>query len=184
MIKLLNDSGKNFSTVAKKEIIKEIKEKACYVALDYNEELKNIKEFNYELPDGTNVDIKEQRIKCPEALFKPYLIGKEGNGIGQSCYDSIQKCNNDIRKELYNCIVLSGGSSMYNGFPERFTKEIKNLVPDSIKEEIKVIASPERKYAVWIGGSLLSTSSSFDSKWITKTEYKESGVINIHKKCS
>ena len=184
MIKLLNDSGKNFSTVAEKEIIKEIKEKACYVALDYNEELKNIKEFNYELPDGTNVDIKEQRIKCPEALFKPYLIGKEGNGIGQSCYDSIQKCNNDIRKELYNCIVLSGGSSMYNGFPERFTKEIKNLVPDSIKEEIKVIASPERKYAVWIGGSLLSTSSSFDSKWITKTEYKESGVINIHKKCS
>ena len=45
MIKLLNDSGKNFSTVAKKEIIKEIKEKVCYVALDYNEELKNIKEF-------------------------------------------------------------------------------------------------------------------------------------------
>ena len=68
MIKLWNDSGKNFSTVVEKEIIKEIKEKACYVALDYNEELKNIKEFkdfnkrnsNYELPDGTNVDIKEK----------------------------------------------------------------------------------------------------------------------------
>ena len=67
----------------------------------YNEELKNIKEFNYELQDGINVNIKEQRKKSPEALFKPYLFGKEGNGIGQSCYDSIQKCNNDIRKELY-----------------------------------------------------------------------------------
>ena len=46
--------------MVEKEIIKEIKEKVCYVALDYNEELKNIKEFNYELPDGTNVDIKEK----------------------------------------------------------------------------------------------------------------------------
>ena len=183
MLKLLNNSGKIFSTDAEKEILKNIKEKSCYAALNYEEELKNVREFNYELPDGNNVIIKEQRIKCPEALFKPNLIGKEGNGIAQNCLDSIQKCNIDIRKEISNFIFLSGGNSMYNGLPERFTKELKNLAPEPMKEEINVISPLERRYSVWIGGSLFS-STSLESNWITKTEYKESGVINIHRKCS
>lgn len=64
---------------------------------------------------------------------------------------------------------------MFNGFAERFKKEIKDLVPKSMKEEIKVIASNERKFSTWIGGSVLSTLSSFKSKWITKKEYEENG---------
>ena len=72
---------------------------------------------------------------------------------------------------------------MYNGLPERLTKEIKALAPESMKEEVKVIASPERKFAVWIGGSILSSISTFESMWITKTEYEESGAIIVHRKC-
>ena len=182
MLKLLTESGQRFCTVAEKDIIKIIKEKCCYVALDYEEELKKVEPYNYELPDGTNISIKEQRIKCPEALFKPDMIGKNIDSISKICNDSIQKCNADIRKDLYNSIVLSGGTSMYNGLPERFFKEIKNLVDDSLKEEIKTISSPERKYATWIGGSLLADSSS-DSMWITKSEYEEFGDLIVHRKC-
>ena len=65
------------------------------------------------------------------------MIIKEGNGIEKICFDSIEKSKSDIRKDLYNCIVLSGGNSMYNGLPERLTKEIKSLAPDSMKEEVK-----------------------------------------------
>ena len=174
MMKLLTETGTRFSTTAEKEICKAIKEKACYVALDFEEELKSVEPFDYELPDGTHVVVKDQRIRCPEALFKPAMVGKEGSGIGQTCYDSIQRCDIDVRKDLYNCVVLSGGTSMYNGLPERLTKEIKALAPESMKEEVKVIASPERKFAVWIGGSILSSISTFESMWITKTEYEES----------
>ena len=183
MIKLLNETGLRFSTSAEKEIVKSIKEKACYVALDFQEELKSVEPFEYELPDGTYVMVKDQRIRCPEALFKPALAGKDGIGFDQACYDSIQRCDIDIRKDLYNCIVLSGGTSMFNGFPERLTKEIKSLAPESMKEEIKVIASPERKFSVWIGGSILSIISTFESNWITKTEYEEYGAIIVHRKC-
>ena len=183
MMKLLTETGQRFSTTAEKEIVKAIKEKACYVALDFEEELKSVEPFDYELPDGTHVVVKDQRIRCPEALFKPSMVGKEGNGIGQTCYDSIQKCDIDVRKDLYNCVVLSGGTSMYNGLPERLTKEIKALAPESMKEEVKVIASPERKFAVWIGGSILSSISTFESMWITKTEYEESGATIVHRKC-
>ena len=108
---------------------------------------------------------------------------KEGNGISQTCCDSIQKCKEDIRKVLYNCIVLSGGTSMFNGLPERLTKDVKAFVPDDLKEEVNVIASNERKYAVWIGGSILSSISTFKPMWITKKEYEESGPAIVLKKC-
>ena len=72
---------------------------------------------------------------------------------------------------------------MYNGFPERLTREIKALAPESMKEEVKVIASPDRKLASWIGGSILSSISTFDSMWITKTEYEEFGATIVHRKC-
>ena len=183
MTKLLNETGLRFSTSYDKQIAKAIKEKVCYIALDFEEELKTVEPFDYELPDGTHILIKNQRIRCPEALFKPTLIGREENGFGQTCYDSIQKCDIDIRKDLYNCVVLSGGTSMFYGLPERLTKEIKALAPESMKEEIKVIASPERKFSVWIGGSILSIISTFESNWITKTEYEEYGAIIVHRKC-
>ena len=160
-----------------------IKEKGCYVAIDFEEELKSMKDFDYELPDGTQVNIKDQRIICPEALFKPSIIGRDGNGIGQSCYYSIEKCDIDIKKELYNCVCLSGGNSMFKGFPERLKKEMKVLAPESMKEEIKIFSPPERKFSVWIGGSILSSISTFESMWITKSEYEESYSYIVPRKC-
>jgi len=70
---------------------------------------------------------------------------------------------------------------MYEGIGERMTEELKKLAPQSMK--IKVIAPPERKYSVWIGGSILSSLSTFQNMWITKGEYDESGPGIVHRKC-
>lgn len=178
MLNSLNDIGANFSTNDdnnEKKIVEAIKEKACYVALNFTEELKSCKPFNYELPDGNEIIVENQRIKCIELLFQPSNIEKKGDGLPKICYDLIQKCNINVKKDLYNNICLCGGNTMFNGFAERFKKEIKDLVPKSMKEEIKVIASNERKFSTWIGGSVLSTLSSFKSKWITKKDYEENG---------
>ena len=104
MAKILVDTGKRFTTVGEKMIAKTIKEKTCYVALDFDDEIKSVEPFDYELPDGTHLIIKDQRIRCPEILFQ------SENNIAQKCYDSIQKCDFDVRKDFYNCIILSGGS--------------------------------------------------------------------------
>ena len=165
------------------EIIKDIKEKSCYVSYDYEEELKYVEPYNYELPDGTHVIIKDQRIKYPEALFKPNLIGEGEAGLAEECYYSIQKCDIDIRKYLYYNIVLSGGNTIFKGLKERLTKDIRVLAPESMKEEVRVISSYMSKFAIWIGGSILSTISSFESNWITKTEYEELGATIVHRKC-
>ena len=72
---------------------------------------------------------------------------------------------------------------MYPQLPERLAKEIKALAPESMKEEVRVIASPKRKFIAWIGGSILSSISSMESMWITKTEYEESGATIVERKC-
>jgi len=136
---------------------------------------------NYELPDGSVITVGDERFRCAEVLFRPNLIGKESEGIHKLTYDSIMKCDVDIRRDLYENTVLSGGSTMFPGISDRLTKEMKQLAPASIK--CKIIAPAERKYSVWIGGSILSSLNSFKEMWITKMEYDESGPPIVHRKC-
>jgi len=186
MRKLLNEVGLNFSSSAEAETVRDIKEKLCYVALDYEAEVaayNNSTQNNkvYELPDGQTITVGSQRFRCPEALFKPMLIGKEMPGFHEISYQSILKCDVDIRKDLYSNIVMSGGTTMYPGIPERLSKEITALAPSTMK--IKVVAPAERKFLVWIGGSILSSLSTFQTMWITKAEYQETGSTIVHRKC-
>ena len=108
-------------------------------------------------------------------------IGKEMPGFHEITYQSILKCDIDIRKDLYSNIVMSGGTTMYPGIPERLSKEVTALAPSTMK--IKVVAPAERKFLVWIGGSILSSLSTFQTMWITKAEYQETGATIVHRKC-
>jgi actin-related protein len=183
LIKILNEVNVSLTTSAEREIAKDIKEKVCYIALDPETEINEVKEMSYEMPDGTVIKVKDQRFRAPEILFHPEQCGKEPGGVDQKCFDSINKSDIDVRKDLYQCIVLSGGTTMFSGLPERLTKEIKALAPESMKNNVKVIAVPERKYSVWIGGSILSSISTFGCMWITREEYNESGPQVVHRKC-
>ena len=138
-------------------------------------------EKKYELPDGNTVVVGTERFRCPEVLFNPAMIGMEQDGIHMATYNSIMKCDVDIRKDLYQNIVLSGGTTMFPGLQDRLHKEISALAPSSMK--IKVIAPPERKYSVWIGGSILASLTTFQQMWIAKSEYEESGPSIVHRKC-
>ena len=141
----------------------------------------NQNEKVYELPDGQTITIGTQRFRCAEALFKPIMVGKEMSGFHELVYNSILKSDIDIRKDLYSNIVMSGGTTMFPGIPERLSKEVTALAPTTMK--VKVVAPQERKFLVWIGGSILSSLSTFQTMWITKAEYEEHGAGIVHKKC-
>lgn len=188
MVKILSERGQHLTTSAEREIVKNIKEKLCYVALDFDQEMSESKsgtskEATYEMPDGSVITVGNERFRCPEVLFKPSLLGREFGGIHEQTFNSIQKSDIDVRKDLYQNIVLSGGTTLFAGLPERLTKEVQRLAPQNISSKVKVIAVPERKYCVWIGGSILSSISTFSCMWITKEEYQEAGPSVVHRKC-
>ena len=157
------------------EIAREIKEKCCYVASDFEHELAMLSsnlEKTYKFSDGQMITICDERFKSPEMLFK--------NGIHKLVLNSIMNCENYMRNELFANILLSGDSTLFPGFVERMQKEIKALAPR--KTLIRIDRATEHKYASWLGGSQIALLPSFQPMWISKRQYDESGPAIIHKK--
>lgn len=186
LTKILTEEGYVFTTSTDREIVKDIKEQTTYVAMDFEKELATSRESleldkQYELPDGQVITIGTGRFKCPEILFDPSKVGIESCGVHDIVLKSIRRCDMDIRRDMYGNVVLSGGTTMVPGLADRLAKELSSLAPPGVR--VRVVAPPERKYSVWIGGSILASLSTFEQMWIKKEEYMESGSSIVHMKC-
>ncbi|KAK6355803.1 Actin-like protein [Orbilia javanica] len=184
---LLRKSGAVFHTSAEKEVVRQIKEKASYIALDPKKEEKEWagggvgKIEDYKLPDGNILKLGAERFRAPEILFDPEIIGLEYQGIHQILVDAISRTDMDLRKALFGNIILSGGSTLTKGFGDRLLAEIRRLAVKDMK--IRITAPPERKYSTWIGGSILAGLSTFRKMWVSIDDWHENPEI-IHTKFS
>ncbi len=165
----------------------------CFVPLDFDKAQQSSDlEMKYELPDGQVITLNEERIECGDILFNPNILGqynldKDGavleDGIHITLRDAVQKCDSDIRKEMYENITVVGGNTMFKGFVEKLQQEMVELV-DNDDVETKVIGVEERKYSVMIGCSIVADlATAWDEMAVTKEEYDESGPRIVHRKC-
>ncbi|KAI9010679.1 actin-related protein [Hyaloraphidium curvatum] len=180
LLLLLRKAGHNFHTSAEKEIVRLIKERACYVAPTASKDEKEAgKAEDFLLPDGNVVRLGDERHRAPELLFSPDVAGFEEPGVHQMLVDSIAKTDLDLRRTLFSNVVLSGGTTLCKGYGDRLLAETRKLAPKDVK--IKIFAPPERKYSTWMGGSILASLSTFKKMWVSADEYQENPDI-IHKK--
>jgi len=94
----------------------------------------------------------------------------------------ISNCDADLRKELYSSVVVTGGTTLLNGFTARLTKEIEVPQTYALKTIVPTDTS-ERRYSSWIGGSILGSLGTFHQMWIGKQEYDETGKDIVHRRC-
>jgi len=187
------------------EIVREIKENILedgksmlYVAQDFKEEMaKAAKDdelnANYELPDGQEITIENERFRCPEGLFNPVMLGKKDvASLPQSIYDSINACEQDIRRVLYSNVVLSGGTSCFDGLARRLDYEIEELAPHlkkkrgTGKDMVNVMSGKDIgedcRHVAWKGAAIIASSNTQKDKWMTKDEFDEHGANYINSK--
>jgi actin len=186
--KLLLEAGHNFTSAAEIEIVREIKEELCYVAQDYAAEKEQCsknaeQDKQYTLPDKAVITVPGSvRIGAPELIYQPNLNGMSCKSIDALAWASVSASDIDVRRELCKNIIMSGGSTMYEGMADRLKQELVARAPSGA--EIRVVAAADRKYAVWKGGSTLASLSTFASSWVTKEDYEEHGAAVIHRKCN
>ncbi|PVV04832.1 hypothetical protein BB560_000656 [Smittium megazygosporum] len=199
---LLYQAGLRFETTAEHEVVRLIKERCTYVALDIEKEDKEARSLafaasvavaedlsnpqgnqlvpdSYVLPDGKKIKLGQERFYAPEILFRPDIVGLEYPGLHQLILNSVEKSDMDLRKQLLSNIVLSGGTTLTRGFGDRMLYELRNASLSDSK--IKIFAPPERRYSTWMGGSILASLSTFKKMWVSSEEYREDPYI-IHKK--
>jgi len=196
MIKLMLLRGYTFNRTADFEVVREIKEKVCYVGYDLELEKKLALETttvvqSYTLPDGRVIKVGAERFEAPEALFNPALLDVDGKGLADLVFEVINASDISVRADLYKHIVLSGGSTMYPGLPSRLEKEIKALYlkhvakgdrAQAAKLKLRIEDPPRRKHRVFLGGSVLADiMKDKEAFWMTKAEYEERGLAVLEK---
>jgi actin-related protein 2 len=196
LIKLMLLRGYAFNRTADFETVRQIKEKFCYVGYDIQLEKKLALETtvlveSYTLPDGREIKIGAERFEAAEALFHPILADKEGKGIPELVFDTIQNADIDLRPEFYKHIVLSGGTTMYPGLPSRLEKEIKELYLQRVLKndktrlkgfKLKIEDPPRRKHMVFLGGAVLADiMKDKEEFWVKKKDYDEQGIRILEK---
>lgn len=121
----------------------------------------------YELPDGRIITINQEREMITEYLFSE-------NKLVDEIFNIIKKTDKGITQKILNSFVLSGGSSMYQGLPQRVDCELKKLLPASTP--LKIRATDKRNLMVWKG---LSIAEKIYNKRITKADYLEKGIERL-----
>ncbi|NWI55642.1 ACL10 protein, partial [Calyptomena viridis] len=166
----------------RKATLTQLKQQCCYVSLDYEKDLQERASHHpavFQMPDGHWITLSKERFCCPEPLFQPNLLHHSCPGIHQLAWQSLQTAPDHARRDMLGNIVLSGGSSMFPGFPERMCLGL-NLLSQGTGVQIEVLASPERGTAAWVGGSMAASLTSFQHAWMTKGEYEEHGAEYMH----
>ena len=181
---LLQNLGFYFDTSAEYQIVYEIKEQLCFACeekmMENIKRNQNIEKENYFLPDGNVIKLGEERISPPEILYNPELNGMEFPSFQNMILNSINKADMELRRKLYEAILLSGGNTAIKGTSNKVYSKLKKLINPNMKIKIHTPKNPN--LLCWTGGNIISGLEIFKKMWITRNEWDEIGETIVHTK--
>jgi len=157
------------------------KEAKSYFSSNYEENLKQIRESTYDLPDGSNIILKEEVFTIPENLFKPYMKGSFTPGIHRLVEEVALNYDFVLKRNLLVNVCLIGGVAQTTNLETRLIEDIKSVFARSLN--IHSAPIEYRQSAGWMGGSIVSALSTFKNHWIEKEDYDEYGPNICLRKC-
>lgn len=163
------------STSAERDCVRHAKEKLSYACITNKTHEENFYEDKnnltpYSLPDGQIMKVGSERFQCTEVLFNPEIIESEQLAVHECLLATINGSDIDLRKHLYQEILLAGGTTMTIQFADRLLKELKGEKNTPKEIKIKIHQPQNRHWSCWIGGSILSNLTSFRNSWIKKSQ--------------
>ena len=198
----LRSEGHVFSTSSELELLRAVKEAACYVARSPAAEEAALRAeraggghsssapsssssstaslsrpaaggASYVLPDGTRLSLGAAAFRASEVLFQPSLAGLETLGAAEAAALAVARSDLDLRRELLAGVVLAGGGTAMRGFGERLLAELRRALPPDA--HVKIWAPAERKVLAWVGGSILASLSTFRGMCVRREAWDEAG---------
>ncbi|XP_069326393.1 uncharacterized protein [Eulemur rufifrons] len=184
LCQLLADNEHFLVGTAGREYIRDVKEKCCYVALDFDMEKAKTNlpscQQKYQLPDGQEITLGQERFVCPEVLFQTDLVGKNTLGIHMMAFQSVTSCSPTLWNVLFSHMILSGGTGTCPGLCSRMKRELSGLVSPELT--VKVSTCQYSAYGAWVGGSILCSLSTFKDMWVTRNEYENMGSSMVRRR--
>ncbi len=171
---LLRAKGFSVTTSAEREIIRDIKEKLCYVTPDPEKENPLVKldasiETQYMLPDGELVSVGTERFMAPEILFQPGLANKKSQPLDELIWHTIEKCGTSRRSLFLSNILLTGGTSLLPNLPDRLFRKLQERMGS--EGTVHISAPVNRGYLGWLGGALVSDKVPLETLFVDKSTY-------------
>eukprot|EP00904_Undaria_pinnatifida_P006070 jgi/Undpi1/2593/HiC_scaffold_13.g05972.m1 len=153
--KLFPETTSSYTTFMRLEIVRELK---------LTDDLRNLPDLLLETSAMTPLQ-SSQKDNLSLDLPLPALLRR-----------ALEKSDADARKEMVGNVVLTGGGSLFEGMPERITAELTASLPSAFKVRTLTASSIERRFSVWIGGSILCSLGTFQQLWLSKRQYEEQGA--------
>ena len=171
---------KTYKTIKGKLLSEDIKDKLGYVSMDIKQEGEKI-EQKYILPDSKELTLGNELFEVNEILFNPGE-NPELKSVTNMVVDSLNLCDDDVKKEINESVCLIGGTTLMKNFSERLRLELSDNKDFGM---YNMAPAPERQFSAWIGGSIMSSLDNFQYLWVTKEEFDENGksLVAIDSKC-
>ncbi|VWU50523.1 actin-related protein, putative [Hepatocystis sp. ex Piliocolobus tephrosceles] len=151
-----------------------------------NNHESELKDETFDLPDGTKINIDKYKYDIAEHLFKSIPHKNNFKGLPQAIINCILSTDVDIRKDLLQSIIVTGGSALFSGLVERLYNSLKEKECFTQFVKLKILNTTmlvELKYSSWIGGSILASLGTFQQLWVSKEEYSDAGHGLIFDRC-